>query len=369
MKEELLRECKKRKINVQTPYSQLTQAEKNLIWNGEGELPKKQKCFIPLKHFFDVLEQERYKSTSRILLAKYRKYVQCHSCHGTRMGEVGRNAVCFGKKFYELFQCEISETHEWLLNLKKQKNALKKIEALSEIYEEVLNKVSLLVKLGLGSANLFRRCKTLSGGEYQRVLLTRVIGNGLNDALYVLDEPSVGLGKNEIPQLISCLKQLRDLGNTVLMVEHDKSLILAADEWIELGPSGGFEGGYVLPASKNIPLSAIPNEVKHLISSSPQKKNKIELGDFSAMNCHNVTIEFFLGKLNVVTGDSGAGKSTLVRYGLQSALEKLESTGLVSNDDFDEENHRGTWKKISVPPQFFEENELELKFIKKFFPT
>ena len=111
-------------------------------------------------------------------------------------------------------------------------------------------KITLLNKLGLGSMQLFRRCKTLSGGEYQRVLLTRVIGNGLTDALYVLDEPSIGLGKNEIPTLIECLQELRDLGNTILMVEHDKDLILAADEIFELGPGGGEEGGYLLDLNK-----------------------------------------------------------------------------------------------------------------------
>lgn len=364
IKDELVRECKKLGIDTKTAYADLSEKEKFFIWNGEensrSKSPKKNiKTFVPIQHFFQVLEEERYKSTSRILLAKYRKYVLCPTCFGSRIGKIGRNAICFEKKFHELFQCEISETYEWLQKIPSFKNIGKKLEAIQEIYDELLKKVSLLVKLGLGSAQLFRRCKTLSGGEYQRVLLTRVIGNGLTDALYVLDEPSVGLGKNEIPQLIECLQQLRDLGNTVLMVEHDKSLILAADEIIELGPKGGEEGGHLIKVNKHMPNSAISDFIpKQKIKNPSGKYETIELKNFSAQNCHHLNVEVYMHKLNVITGASGAGKSTLMASGFQAALEKLEEIKISSNSEPDDDNDIGIWDKIKTPPQFFEKNEL-----------
>jgi excinuclease ABC subunit A len=250
------------------------------------------------------------------------------------------------------------ETQNWLIHLKNEKKYAKKIHALSEVYNEVLHKISLLVKLGLGSAHLFRRCKTLSGGEYQRVLLTRVIGNGLTDALYVLDEPSVGLGKEEIPELINCLRELRDLGNTVLMVEHDKSLILAADQWIELGPGGGKNGGEILKKGESSPLSALAQNLFHPNMPSSSFCKKVELANFSALNCHDLSIEFYLEKLNVITGNSGAGKSTLVKYGLQAALEKLIDTGITYHDDFDEDRQWGVWKKLICEKEFLNTHEI-----------
>ncbi len=387
MKEELLRECKKRQIDVKIPFQKLKKTEKDFIWYGEGQLKTKTKSFLPIKHFFDVLEEERYKSTSRILLAKYRKYINCPACLGTRIGEIGRNAVCFGKTFPELFNCEIKDTLYWLENIRKEADkstekkpskaemlTAKKLEAIYDVYQEILNKISLLVKLGLGSANLFRRCKTLSGGEYQRVLLTRVIGNGLTDALYVLDEPSVGLGQNEIPELIDCIRKLRDLGNTVLMVEHDKSLIFAADEVIELGPGGGKEGGDILPIINKIPASAvmsspgltggsirIPVPPATKLDSRGKSENDsttIYIKKFSAMNCKNIDLEIYLGKLNVITGPSGAGKSTLLHYGLQSALEKLEETGIHFNAEANYDAFMGLWEDIKVPQNFFVNNSL-----------
>jgi excinuclease ABC subunit A len=355
MQEELLNECKKKKIRVTEPYSKLSNEEKQIIWEGSSS-----RKFVSVNEFFRTLEIERYKSTSRILLAKYRKYVVCPDCHGARLGESGCHATCHEKTYYELFQSEITETFEWIKSLKQEKKFEKRLEALSYVYDEVFKKLSLLIKLGLGSCQLFRRCKTLSGGEYQRVLLTRVIGNGLTDALYVLDEPSVGLGKNEISDLILCIQELRDLGNTVLMVEHDKSLIKAADEVIELGPGGGELGGELLPVLNKIPKSfdnGFKNQtIKARISITNQRhfnsNESLYLEDFSSLNCKNLNLEIALGKLNVIGGPSGSGKSTLVSSGLEAALDRFMDTGHTSNADPDLDAHIGIWKSLILPKNF-----------------
>ena len=367
MQDELLRASKKNGIKINEPYKNLTKETKNWIWNGAPTNKKQKNDFVSLNEFFNVLEKEKYKSTSRILLAKYRKYVLCPDCEGARIGKSGQNAVCFGKTYHNIFQAEIHETLEWLIQIKKEKKFEKIIHAIPEIYNEALKKLTLLNKLGLGSAQLFRRCKTLSGGEYQRVLLTRVIGNGLTDALYVLDEPSIGLGKNEIPTLISCIEELRDLGNTVIMVEHDKDLISASDEIFEFGPRGGAEGGNLLPISNRIPLSFKSNFNtninllnKNIITKDRffKQEESVYLKNFNALNCKSINIEILLKKLNVICGPSGAGKSTIIRFGLESALEKLNDFNVTENNISDYDNKIGTWENIIVPKNFLTDTEI-----------
>ncbi|KAB8031058.1 ATP-binding cassette domain-containing protein [Fluviispira multicolorata] len=368
MKEELIRTCKKRNIKIQGSYSNLSKDVKNFIWYGDSSNKKSSDTeYVTLKNFFDILEQERYKSTSRILLAKYRKYEICTNCNGARVGKAGLNAICFGVSYSELFQKEISSALRWLEKIKLEKKYEKKLNAIPEIYDEAFKKISLLEKLGLGSAQLFRRCKTLSGGEYQRVLLTRVIGNGLTDALYVLDEPSIGLGKKEIPSLIKCIEELRDLGNTVLMVEHDKTLISSADEILELGPGGGENGGKLLKVIDKKPncfqtkfsklnLNLTKKNIFPL--NSYQKENSIILKGFSAMNCREIDIEFILKKLNIIIGPSGAGKSTLIRFGLEAALDKYKETNISENSEYDSDAKIGIWQHFILPKNFFENNDI-----------
>ncbi len=368
MNEELLRACKKRGIKTSEPYSNLNHEIREWIWNGNLNNKKNSQIeYVTIKEFFANLEQEKYKNTSRILLAKYRKYILCPDCEGARVGKSGKNAICFGKTYHEIFQSEISDTLKWLMKIKEEQKFEKKLIAISEIYHEAIKKISLLNQLGLGSAHLFRRCKTLSGGEYQRVLLTRVIGNGLTDALYVLDEPSVGLGKSEIPTLISCIQELRDLGNTILMVEHDKDLILASDEIFEFGPGGGEEGGELLLIQNGTPASFFtkyntPNkeQVKEKIIKNKVFKNEesIFVNHFSALNCKNLDIEIILKKLNVISGPSGAGKSTLIRFGLEAALDKYKDYKVTINADPDYDSKIGTWKSISIPKDFFQTTDI-----------
>lgn len=276
-----------------------------------------------------------------------------------------KNARCHNTYFTDLFEQEIHRTLDWTLSLKDEPQFAKKLNALNETYNEVVKKLNILVKLGLGTAHLLRRCQTLSGGEYQRVLLSRVIGNGLSDALYVLDEPSVGLGREEVLAMIECVKELRDLGNTILMVEHDKLLVNSADKIFELGPSGGHNGGHLLefedqPHSFQLNIGYSPFSNPEIISDEKlfEKDNSIYLKGFTALNCNNLNVEILLGKLNLITGPSGAGKSTLLNYGLRAALEKFEQTGIKDNTFFDTELKRGIWKALQVPKNFLDDYHL-----------
>lgn len=380
MKDELIRACRSMSIPVNLPWAKLSKEHRQIIWSGANAKSKdedekksqkatKKSSFVSVEEFFAALEAERYKQQSRILLAKYRRYVMCPDCSGSRLGAAGREARCQGVRYADLMHGEIRNVQRWMRDVELQAQYKHRMSGLKEIWEELSRKVDLLIRLGLGSSTLSRRCKTLSGGEYQRVLLTRVLGNGLTDALYVLDEPSIGLGRTEIPQLVACLKELRDLGNTVLMVEHDPELIRQADVWYELGPGGGTRGGELVPAKGKEPcsvslnleaLSLTPLRRKKLTSVSTviERQKSIILDGFSMHNCKDLSLEIPLGCLTVIGGPSGAGKSTLVHCGLEAALSWLEETGQTSNERIDPDEGRGLWNQLRLPKNFLENFEV-----------
>jgi len=371
MNDELLRACRSLSIPVGSPWSKLSAEHRKLIWSGvtemssDGSRTRKKQGFVSIEEFFSALEAERYKQQSRIMLAKYRRYVTCTACDGSRLGPAGRQARCLGVRYGDLMHGEIRALRDWMHQVEKAQQYKHRMAGLREIWEELSRKVELLIRLGLGSSTLSRRCKTLSGGEYQRVLLTRVIGNGLTDSLYVLDEPSIGLGRAEIPELVQCLKELRDLGNTVLMVEHDPDLIRAADVWYELGPGGGTRGGELMIPAGAEPLSvkldlktldvALPD--RKLVTSetsSKSDKNLLVLDGFSMHNCKDLSLAIPLGQLTVVGGPSGAGKSTLIHCGLEAALDWSVDTGQFSNSRMDADEGRGIWTELRFPKNFLE---------------
>ena len=402
--EGLIKEAARCQVRVDVPYSELNEKEKQWLWFGT-----KKGHFYSLKEFFEILEKERYKHTSRILLAKYRKYVLCPDCKGARLGAIGRLAKYSGKSYVDLFRDPLSETLMWIKSLK----GTPQLSSMKEIHEEVMTKMSVLERLGLGTSFLFRRCKTLSGGEYQRVLLSRVIGNGLSDALYVLDEPSVGLGDKEIGNLLSCLLELRDQGNTILIVEHDKNFLSCADHVIELGPGGGVKNGGFLMNSALTPVSMFPKEemeIKEFVSLLPFKAERKEeeapqaedkaskvsktkktkkLDDavktkkverietirtsqedffpqedlmvvegFSALCCENIDIPIALHRINLILGASGVGKSTVLNFGIEAALLAAQERNVYSCSEEDLDSKIGTWKKFRVPKGILESHEI-----------
>lgn len=286
-----------------------------------------------------------------------------------RLGPAGRNARCEGVAYQALMNQELRLTGAWVVGLVGKKKHAARLAALGEIYGEVSKKLALLDRLGLGTSALSRRCRSLSGGEYQRVLLTRVVGNGLTDALYVLDEPSVGLGQSETPELIACVRELRDLGNTVVMVEHEPTLIRAADLVVELGPGGGAQGGALQPIAAGAePASLVmaSNPQRRARGRKPLDANKrifkddaaVALEGFTFLNCQNLMIEFPLGRLTVVTGPSGAGKTTLVQGGLEAALEHVATSGQSFNDTEDVDEKIGVWKRLRLPKGFLDDTQI-----------
>jgi excinuclease ABC subunit A len=380
MNDELLAACRSLGIPSQTPWNKLTAEQKKLIWSGidndEGKekQSRKRSKFVSIEEFFAALEAERYKQQSRILLAKYRKYVTCKDCSGSRLGPAGRQARCASLSYSSLMHGEIRKIQDWMKAVEADTKYRHRLGGLREIWVELDRKINLLVRLGLGSSSLSRRCKTLSGGEYQRVLLTRVIGNGLTDALYVLDEPSVGLGRAEIPELVASLKELRDLGNTVLMVEHDPTLIKEADVWVELGPGGGSRGGALLAQRSDGQPASVVMDLKSLKLEKRIRKERKETGKpskaparaadrvclhgFKMHNCAEVSFGVPLGRLTVVGGPSGAGKSTLMHGGLEAALHWLTETGQTSNDQPDVDEGRGTWTHLEIPSDFLSTHDI-----------
>ena len=351
---------KAKKIPTDKPYRELNSEQKKLIWSYRDD-----KNYFCIEEFFQELESEKYKSSSRILLALYRKYVTCPDCNGDRFNLTGRNIKFKNKSYVSLFKDELFETYDWFLNLEKHQGTWEKIKHYKDTYHEICIKLKTLIKLGLGSLHLFRRSKTLSGGEYQRILLSRVLGNGLSDALYILDEPSVGLGREEVKSLIECVQELKKLGNTILIVEHDSRFFNHVDNIIELGPKGGHLGGYVLPFKKK-PVSSLMTKKLPILKSKERIKSKdmrksensIYLEGFSALNCKNQDLSLKLGALSVLTGPSGVGKTTLSTFGLLAALEKYFSHGLLSQKTLNMDQKIGTWKKLHVPKKIKESYEI-----------
>lgn len=353
-------------ISPKTAWQDLDQATQSWIWHKTdptGKFQIKSTDYISLDEFFAALEAERYKTTSRILLAKYRQYITCPDCKGERLNPAGRNAICLNRRFPELMTLEVRDVLQWVADLETIPAFVSRKTALHEIHVEVTRKLELLQRLGLSSTQLWRRCRTLSGGEYQRVLLCRALGNGLTDALYVLDEPTVGLGSHEIPHLAVALRDLVNLGNTLLVVEHDRHLIEAADSWIELGPGGGAEGGHILPAapqprSMQFPRQGLPTSL--VTESMPTSESlckpnrRVLLSGFSCHNCHNLNLEVPIGFLTVITGPSGAGKSTLLHNGLEEALNTLSQNDTNSRED----ENGGIWKELEIPEDFFKTTEV-----------
>ncbi len=319
-------------VSLDTPYKDLPPAIKKWIFEG-GTYEGVKYPGPSLEQFFKYLESKRYMPAPRILLSKYRSYKRCPECEGTRLNPAARKAVSQGRKYTELLENPLEDIETWLQDLPKFLQDL-------PIYEEVQNKIHVLKSLGLGSHHLLRMCRTLSGGEFQRVLLARVLGNGLSDTLYILDEPTLGLGKHEIPSLMECLKKMRDLGNTIVMVEHDITAMKEADHIIELGPLGGSLGGYLMPY-QNPPVSSI----REVFSEKANRSQKLKipfketcvLNDFSLRHCKNISLTIPLGMMTTLGGPSGSGKTTVIMEGILPGFLN---------------------KTLQVPTGFYESHEL-----------
>ncbi len=321
-KKDLLRNAHKVNFPVHTPYYELKPAEKDLLWNGCSH-------FAGINDFFTYLESKKYKIQNRVMIARYTGKTVCPDCHGTRLKPEASYVKICGKSITELVEMPISELKAFFDNLQLNTYQAKVAE---RILPEIQNRLEFLLEVGLGYLTLNRLSSTLSGGESQRINLATSLGSALVGSLYILDEPSIGLHSRDTNQLIQVLLKLRDLGNTIVVVEHDEDIIKAADEVIDIGPLAGYAGGEVVFQGNLEQLKAANTLTSDYLSGKqyiavPKKrrewKKKITLSGATENNLKNLTIDFPLKVMTAVTGVSGSGKSTLIKTILVPALRKM----------------------------------------------
>ena len=306
---------------IHKPYFELNDAQKELIWSGN-------KYFEGLNAFFKELESKSYKVQNRVMLSRYRGKTKCNACEGKRLRKEANYVKIDGRSITELVALPICELKLFFENLEITENESK---IAKRLLTEIKNRISYLSNVGLDYLTLNRKSNTLSGGESQRINLATSLGSSLVGSMYILDEPSIGLHPKDSERLISVLKDLRDLGNTVIVVEHDEAIMEAADYIIDIGPEAGNFGGQVVAKGdyksllKQKTLTAEYLNGNRYIKIPKQRRssvNSIKIKGARANNLKNINVEFPLNMLTVVTGVSGSGKSTLVKDILYPALQK-----------------------------------------------
>ena len=319
---------------VHKPYAELTKEQKKLLWDGNSS-------FTGITPFFEMVESMRYKIQYKYMLARYSGKTVCRECEGSRLRKETNYVKIGGKTISELMDMSISALNTFFKEL--ELDAYDRSVAERAI-KEICSRLNYIENVGLGYLTLNRRANTLSGGESQRINLVSSLGSSLVGSLYILDEPSIGLHSKDTGKLISVIKDLRDLGNTVLIVEHDEEIIRAADELIDIGPYAGVNGGEVVfqgSVEKGIE-EALKGRKKGDTTSSgsltidylsgikkielPAAKRKwdhyIEICGAMEHNLKNISVKFPLGVMTAVTGVSGSGKSTLIGDTLYPALAR-----------------------------------------------
>ena len=324
-KDLLIKNSQKFNFPIHRPYFKLSKNEKKLIWEGN-------EYFKGINYFFAKLEKKMYKIQNRVMLSRYRGRTLCTVCGGTRLRKEANYVKINGLSISDLVQLPIDEVLDFFNKIELSETDLKKS---NRIIVEIKNRLSFLCKVGLPYLTLNRKSNTLSGGETQRINIATSIGSALVGSIYVLDEPSVGLHPEDTTKLISILQNLRSIGNTVIIVEHDEDIIKSADQIIDLGPGAGTLGGEVVAQgslnhiikSKTITAKYLQNQNEIPIPSKRRISNrKIVLKGCRENNLKDINISFPLNSLVCVTGISGSGKTTLVKKILYPAL--LQSKGI-----------------------------------------
>ena len=330
---------------IHRAYKDLTADEKKLLWTGNEH-------FEGLTHFFRYLEEKSYKIQYRVMLSRYRGKTTCPDCRGSRIRKDAHYVKVAGKDIAELLMMPIKDLYLFFKELHFSPED-KKIS--DRIILEVNSRLQTMMDVGLGYLSLNRLSNTLSGGETQRINLTRSIGSNLTSSMYILDEPSIGLHQKDTERLITVLKNLRDLGNTVIVVEHDEDIMKACDHIVDMGPEAGINGGEVIyngPA-KDIVKDKHSLTAKYLNGELKIDYPKIRRQTINALyvigatqhNLKDVDVKIPLNSLTVVTGVSGSGKTTLIKKILYPALLRQFDGGGEKPGSFRE--LRGDLKKIS----------------------
>ena len=320
-RDQLVNNAYKFDFPIHKPWFELTDEQKQLVWDGN-------KYFTGLTDFFKELEDKSYKIQNRVLLARYRGKTRCHECHGKRLRKEANYVKIAGKSISDLVELPIEELQIFFKELKLTDYEQ---EVAKRLLLEINNRLQFLTDVGLGYLTLNRKSNTLSGGESQRINLATSLGSSLVGSMYILDEPSIGLHPRDTERLISVLKSLRNLGNTVIVVEHDEDIMKAADHIIDIGPEAGTHGGEVVATGTYDELLKANTLTGKYLSGRltievPKKRRTsphyITLVGCRENNLKNIDVTFPLDMLTVVTGVSGSGKSTLVKKLLYPAIQK-----------------------------------------------
>ena len=320
---------------IHRPYHELTQAQRDLLWTGND-------FFDGISDFFKHLESKSYKIQYRVMLSRYRGRTNCPDCRGTRLRKDAQYVKIADTSITDLVLMPIEDV---LIFFEKLGLPLYEQKISERILTEIRSRLGYMVKVGLGYLTLNRITSTLSGGEYQRIKLATSLGSALVGSMYVLDEPSIGLHPKDTARMVEVLKSLRDLGNTVIVVEHEEEIMRAADQIIDIGPDAGSHGGELVfqGAIKEINGKVISHTTDYLSGKEkipvPSMRRKwsdsIIVSGARENNLKNLTVKFPLGVLTVVTGVSGSGKSTLIKKILYPAMGRLSGSVAESPGKYD----------------------------------
>lgn len=319
---EFLQEAPAHDFPIFAPYYELTQAQKDYLWHG----PRDKAC---IDSFFKMLEENQYKIQYRVMLARYRGKTVCHECKGSRLKKEALYVKVGGRHISELVEMPVQQLREFFrtLQLDAHDAAVAK-----RLLNEINNRLAFLDDVGLGYLTLNRPSNSLSGGESQRINLATSLGSSLVGSLYILDEPSIGLHSRDTDRLVKVLRQLQQLGNTVVVVEHDEEIIRAADYIIDIGPDAGRLGGEIVYQGdmKDLQKGSRSHTVRYLLGEETidpplthrSWNNYIEIKGARENNLKGIDVRFPLNVITVVTGVSGSGKSTLVRDIFYKAVKR-----------------------------------------------
>ena len=320
-RDQLVNNSHKFDFPIHKPYFELEAKHQQLLWDGNSH-------FTGLNAFFEELESKAYKVQNRVMLSRYRGKTKCGSCQGKRLREEANFVKVGGASITDLVELSLKDLRAFFKSLKLD---AKELEIAKRLLKEINNRLEFLANVGLDYLTLNRRSNTLSGGESQRINLATSLGSSLVGSMYILDEPSIGLHSKDTERLINVLNALRDLGNTVIVVEHDEGIMAAADYIIDIGPEAGTFGGEVMASGSYKTLLKSNTLTAQYLNGSleievPKKrrtsKYSVTIKGAREHNLKNIDVTIPLNMLTVVTGVSGCGKSTLVRQIVFPALLK-----------------------------------------------
>lgn len=350
---ELMKFAAKRGVPTDIPFAKLSRKDRDWVFQGDDDWSGDwNRQWYGINRFFVYLESKAYKMHVRVLLSRYRSYTECQSCHGARLKPEALLWKVQGKTVHDVMLLPVADALDWVKAIaaeqqaSDQKLAIAQQAASDVVTKEILSRLQFLVDVGLGYLTLDRQSRTLSGGEVQRINLTTALGTSLVNTLFVLDEPSIGLHPRDLHRIVNVMHQLRDAGNTLVVVEHDPLVMQAADRIIDIGPGPGEHGGNILfngPYAKLVSSNTLTAKYLkgELQVSTPGSTalgaatQTLKLKNVKANNLKSIDVSIPLNRMVCITGVSGSGKSTLVQDVLFPALCKAKGRPTETPGEFD----------------------------------